>query len=189
MYRFDLSKLAFIFLVFTIITGGASINLLPCQMQYELQNSIILKHFISFILIFGLLMMEGGWEFNINVNDNTNYNWANGNTLHTLGWAAILYVFFVLSSKMKFNFSIILFISILSIYIINTYKNNLAEKKILNPEIKEIFNKILIILILVFVIIWCVGFVTYFLYKKAQYKKSFSIINFFVGVNNCRSLQ
>ena len=77
--------------------------------------------------------MEGGWELDNNVT-NSHFNWSNGNTLHSLVWSFVLYVIFLLSTKMTFFYNIIFFIILLFIYIINTYKNNLIEKEKLDKD-------------------------------------------------------
>ena len=187
MYQFDISKITFIFLVFTIIAGGESVNLLSCQMQYNLKNNIFFKHFIGLVLIFGLIMMEGGWEFNENITNNK-FNWSNGNTLHTIGWAIILYILLILLSKMKFHFSLIMFMLILLIYILNTYKNNLKEKKTITEEQELAYTKIINFFITMLILIFIYGFIDYFLYQKKEYKNSFNLYKFFLGVNKCKSL-
>tara|TARA_B100000902_G_scaffold399910_1_gene473537 strand:- start:4982 stop:5539 length:558 start_codon:yes stop_codon:yes gene_type:complete len=183
----DISKVAFVFFIFTIIAGGESLTLLSCQMQKNLKNNIFLKHLIGYLLIFGMIMMEGGWEFNY---DTTTYStdWTNGNTLHSLGWAVILYLLLILSSKMKFLFSLILVILIFIIYIINTYKNNLILKKEIDDKRENIYKNITNILILLFLLTLIIGFFEYLIYKKKEYAKNFDFIKFFIGVNKCKKL-
>ena len=120
----NLSKIAFVFLILTIISGGESVTLLSCQFQKVLKKNFYFKHFITYILIFGLIMMEGGWELDNNIT-NSNFNWSNGNTLHSLVWSFILYVIFLLSTKMKFFYNIIFFIILLIIYINNNIFYNI----------------------------------------------------------------
>ena len=69
-------------------------------------------------------MMEGGWELDNNIT-NSNFNWSNGNTLHSLVWSFILYVIFLLSTKMKFFYNIIFFIILLIININNNIFYNI----------------------------------------------------------------
>lgn len=183
----DISKFAFIFLIFTILAGGESLNLLSCQMQKNLKNNLLLKHFIGYLLIFGMIMMEGGWEFNTDIVNN-NTNWSNGNTLHSLGWAFILYLLLIISSKMKFHFSVTLVILIFSIYVINTYKNYLIFKKEIDDKRVKIYKNITDILLVLAISILIIGFFDYLIYKKKEYSKKFDLIKFFVGVTKCKKL-
>ena len=186
----NLSKIAFIFLILTIISGGESVTLLSCQFQKILKENLYFKHFITYILIFGLIMMEGGWELDNNIT-NSNFNWSNGNTLHSLVWSFILYVIFLASTKMKFFYNIIFFIILLFIYIINTYKNNLIEKEILDKEFdKNNYNNYsLYFLTFCMIIILIIGNVEYFIYKKLKFKEKFNIIKYIFGVNRCKKIK
>ena len=186
----NLSKIAFVFLILTIISGGESVTLLSCQFQKVLKENLYFKHFITYILIFGLIMMEGGWELDNNVT-NSNFNWSNGNTLHSLVWSFVLYIIFLLSTKMKFFYNIIFFIILLFIYIINTYKNNLIEKEILDKEFDKnnYYNYSLYFLTFCMIIILIIGNVEYFIYKKFKFKEKFNIIKYIFGVNRCKKIK
>ena len=186
----NLSKIAFVFLILTIISGGESVTLLSCQFQKVLKENLYFKHFITYILIFGLIMMEGGWELDNNIT-NSNFNWSNGNTLHSLVWSFVLYIIFLASTKMKFIYNIIFFIILLFIYIINTYKNNLIEKEILDKEFDKnnYYNYSLYFLTFCMIIILIIGNVEYFIYKKNQYDNRFNIIKYVFGINKCKKIK
>ena len=186
----NLSKIAFVFLILTIISGGESVTLLSCQFQKVLKENLYFKHFITYILIFGLIMMEGGWELDNNVT-NSNFNWSNGNTLHSLVWSFVLYIIFLLSTKMKFIYNIIFFIILLFIYIINTYKNNLIEKEILDKDFNKnnYYNYSLYFLTFCMILILIIGNIEYFLYKKFKFKEKFDIIKYIFGINKCKKIK
>lgn len=182
----DLSRVAFIFLLLTMISGGESVTLLSCQFQRMLKENLYFKHFITYILIFGLIMMEGGWEFN-NINDNK-FNWYNGNTLDSLVWAFILYIVFLASTKMNFTYNMIFFMILLFVYIINTYKNNLIEKKLIDEDFYQnnYINYFIYFLIFCTIIILIIGNIQYFIYKKMEYKEKFNLITYILGKNKCK---
>ena len=186
----NLSKIAFVFLILTIISGGESVTLLSCQFQKVLKENLYFKHFITYILIFGLIMMEGGWELDNNVT-NSNFNWSNGNTLHSLVWSFVLYIIFLLSTKMKFIYNIIFFIILLFIYIINTYKNNLIEKEILDKDFNKnnYYNYSLYFLTFCMILILIIGNIEYFIYKKFKLKEKFDIIKYIFGTNKCKKIK
>ena len=185
----DLSRVAFIFLLLTMISGGESVTLLSCQFQRMLKENLYFKHFITYILIFGLIMMEGGWELN-NINNNK-FNWYNGNTLDSLVWAFILYIVFLVSTKMHFTYNMIFFMILLFVYIINTYKNNLIEKKIIDEDnYQNIYiNYFIYFLIFCTIIILIIGNIQYFIYKKMEYKEKFNLIIYILGKNKCKKIK
>ena len=132
-------------------------------------------------------MMEGGWDL-FNNNTNVSFNWSDGNSVQSIGWAIILYVVFILLSKMNFFYSNLVLVSILIIYIINTYKNHLEKKKNLSKETKLYYNNMLLALLILVIIISITGFLNYYLYKKNHYKKSFKLFTFLIGKNKCSSM-
>lgn len=187
---FNLSKIAFIFLILSIISGGESVSLLSCQFQKMLKENIFFKHFVTYILIFGLIMMEGGWELDNNV-INSNFNWSNGNTLHSLVWSFFLYLIFLLSTKMKLIYNLLFFIILLFIYIINTYKNHLIEEKKLDKDFDKnnYYNYFLNVLTFCIVIILIIGNIEYYNYKKNEFKEKFNLIKYIFGINKCNNIK
>jgi len=145
-------------------------------------------------------MMEGGWEFEIDnsyidiglnpTKDtiNNNYNWSNGNSIHSIGWALLIYIFFIFTSRMQFIYSFSLILTILAIYVLNTYKNNLREKKLLEEKTEERIDNVLSVLLIILLLIFIVGFSNYYIYKTNQYKKSFDFIKFLFGTKECSKL-
>lgn len=187
---FNLSKIAFIFLILSIISGGESVSLLSCQFQKMLKENIFFKHFVTYILIFGLIMMEGGWELDNNV-INSNFNWSNGNTLHSLVWSFFLYLIFLLSTKMKLIYNLLFFIILLFIYIINTYKNHLIEEKKLDKDFDKnnYYNYFLNVLTFCIVIILIIGNIEYYNYKRNEFKEKFDLIKYIFGINKCNNIK
>ena len=54
--------------------------------------------------------MEGGWDMDIKEQEKAPVDWSRGNALHSLGYAFILYVIFVLSAKMKAKHNFMFFV-------------------------------------------------------------------------------
>ena len=180
----DPSKLAFIFLIIAVIAGGESISMLSCSTQRQLKSNLVAKHVISYLLIFGLLMAEGGWE--LKKSKQEDFNWSNGNTFDTLIWAAVIYVFIILSSKMKLKFSILLYASIFVIYVLNTY-NNYLEKT--NKERIAQYDSLVKTLMYICGLIMFIGVAQYYHLKKKEYKNLFSTVAFFLKLNTCKGIK
>ncbi|MBT6440726.1 MAG: hypothetical protein HOK72_13545, partial [Flavobacteriales bacterium] len=96
----NVSKLAFLFLAYSVVTGGYITKILSCQLQHALVYNQYLKHIVGFLLIFVFIMLEGGWDFDEQENQKAQVNWSNGNSFHSLVYSIGLYILFVLSSKM-----------------------------------------------------------------------------------------
>ena len=59
----NISKLAFLFIVFAVVAGGSVTHVLSCQFQSILETSFVIKHVFGVLLIFLFIMLEGGWDF------------------------------------------------------------------------------------------------------------------------------
>ena len=97
----QIQKIAFIIICFIIISGNTVTHLLSCQTQKFLKDNVYIKHVIGFLLIFIFIMLEGGWSFDEELQNRESVNWTNGNTFDTLAFTFILYILFILMSKMK----------------------------------------------------------------------------------------
>ena len=87
----DYAKIGFLFLVFAIISGGYVTQVLSCQIQRFLSNSLLGKHIIGFLLAFVFIMMEGGWSFDQETQKKAPVDWSNGNVLDSMVFAVGLY--------------------------------------------------------------------------------------------------
>ena len=122
-----ISRVSFIFVAFVIVAGGYTTQLLSCDTQRLLKNNIYVKHLVGFLLIFMFIMLEGGWDF---FTDNlyTSTNWSDGNCLASFIQALVLYVIFVISSKMKIIYTIY-FLDYYLYYILLIHKEYILEIK------------------------------------------------------------
>jgi hypothetical protein len=186
-YNF-LSRFAFIFVIFVVISGGYLHSLLSCQMQYFLENINTGKHILGIILIFVFIMLEGGWSFNQELDNMESNNWASGNAIDTLIIGILIYTLFIISSKSRLVFNIIFYTLVFILYIINTQRSYYYARKIITDETNDkiiLYEKI-ILGISVSILIY--GFIDYIIYQKKSYKSKFSWYIFFNGVNKCKRI-
>lgn len=176
------TKISFVFLIYTIISNVEINKILPCQIQKFIKTNILFKHILGVLMVFGLLMMEGGFEF---VDEAYATDWTNGNSLTSIVWALIIYFFLLLSSKMFLKNSIILFSLLLITYIINTYKNNLKLKNLLHDDHDILIYYFSNTMISVILVLLFSSVIQYYRYQRAEYKKKFSIYKFILGTNEC----
>lgn len=181
----NISRFAFIFLIFVLITSGYIKEILSCQLREFIKKSIFIKHLMTIIVIFTFIMFEGGWDFDKSREDNIPNNWTCGNTIHTLIIAVFIYFIFLMSSKSQLIPNILFFSILFIIYITNTYREYIYKRN----EITESTNNNIIIIeqIMTFIsiIILIYGFIDYYNYQKKQHPDDFSYHKFLLVTKKC----
>jgi uncharacterized membrane protein SpoIIM required for sporulation len=182
-----------LFLLLLSISGGFTSKTLGCGTQKAFQN-ITSRHIILFALIY----------FTLDISDDDDKT----GPLHPyeqLKQSVIMYICFILFTKMNFFFTMGSFALLCASYIlgnhikhIDWYIQNLKDKKkkdeddankineyeILNAQSKkyQTYANYISVGILI------VGSLSYLLKKKKEYGSRFSYITFFQGVSNCEGL-
>ena len=170
------------FLLFLTISGSYIAETLGCETQLLFSKNLYFKQFIVFLLLF----------FTISLTTSENVS-----PKKTFLKSSLLWVFFLLFTKMsvKFTIAVIILLIILfiiekqKIYIVNTSNNeNNNQNKNSNLQIKTLINyqKILLSLSLILTII---GFTSYYFNKKHEYKSRFKISKFLFGFHKCKSMK
>ena len=183
-----ISRISFIFVSLVIIAGGYTTQLLSCSTQKILETNIYAKHLIGIFLIFMFIMLEGGWEFNADLSNPTVNNWSNGNCLSSMVYAICIYLIFLMSSKMRFNYTITFFVLLFILYITNTQRLYYRNRNKLDNEYNhKIINiETIIFWLLPFVLI--MGVIDYYFYKKKEMGKKFNLLTFMIGCTKCKKL-
>ena len=133
----DVSKILFLFVSYIVISCNYLTQVLPCQTQYFFKNNIYGKHFIGYLISFIFIMLVGGWSFDQKEEDAADVNWYDGNVLDTLIYAFLLYLIFVLSSKMKLVPNLILYGMLFICYCINTQKEYWKNRNLIEEETEK----------------------------------------------------
>ncbi|MAR50764.1 MAG: hypothetical protein CML42_06535 [Rhodobacteraceae bacterium] len=182
------SKIAFLFLAFAVVSGGFVTQILSCQMQEFLNTNMYAKHFIGFLLIFVFIMMEGGWSFDQKIQDKSEVDWSNGNIIDSLCFGAIIYLVFLLTSKMRLIQNILFYFVLFGIYLVNTqrlyWKNRDMLTKELDANLLSVINKALYVCGILFLY----GIVDYYIYERKEIGKRFSMLKFILGTRKCSNL-
>ena len=183
----EISKMAFIFLSIGIIFSGYVANMIPCQLQKIMKNNIYAHHIVGILIFFIFIMLEGGWELT-NKYEDIETNWSNGNVVSSLLYGIILHIIFVLTSKMKYNMSAILYLALFILYFIHTYRLNLLLKNEITGDINNYIIDIQKIIIVFIVIITIIGITDYYMYQKKELRDNFSYLKFILGNTKCSSV-
>ena len=183
----NVSKLAFLFLAYSVVTGGYITKILSCQLQHALVYNQYLKHVVGFLLIFVFIMLEGGWDFDEQENLKAPINWSNGNSFHSLIYSVGLYLLFVLSSKMQLIPNIMFLSTLLILYIIHTQRKYWSNRQRIEKSLEETIQIIEKTLIGGSGILFLYGIYDYIRYQRKQYGSAFRWTIFFLGKPNCRT--
>lgn len=182
------SRIAYIFVIFSIVSSGYIEEILSCQMRSVFETSLYFRHFVGILMIFVLIMTSGGWSFDKELDDKAPTNWSNGNVIDTFIMALCIYFIFLLSSKSRFLPNILFFSTLLLLYLINTQR----EFWIARNNITEYTNKILLnieyTLSGISGITLMYGFLDYLFYQRKEYGKKFNWIYFIFGGYKCKNI-
>jgi len=195
-YNFDfttnVSRFAFIFLIYVLVTSGYISEILSCQMRNFIQKYWYARHILAIILVFAFIMFEGGWDFDKSEEDKESNNWASGNTIHSLIIAIIIYLVFLISSKSKLIPNILFFSLLFILYVTNTYREYKFRREDENNKDINKNNNIIIfeqIIFILAIIVLVFGFIDYYFYQKRQYGDNFNHFKFILGTTSCNSGQ
>lgn len=183
------SRIAFLFLIFAVISGGIVGQSLPCQLQKFLSTSDVGRHGIGFLMVFVFLMMEGGWSFDPKDDELATNDWSSGNTVHTLAIAVGIYAMFIASSKMRLVPNLLFYGALFGTYMSITQKRFLKARKRLTPAREARLETINKALLGVCVALFGYGIVDYVIYQHGQYGADFSWTKFVVGKPTCDSMK
>ena len=180
-----LSILGFIFITYVIITSGYITDILPCKTQKFLINNLIIKHIIIYTLIFLCIMLEGGWSFNMKLQNEEEVNWSNGNIIDTLIYSLILYIFFLFSIKMNVKYNLIVYSILFIIYLLNTQRLYWKNRDLISDKYNNYLLIVTKLLSIFVILIFIYGNINYYNYIKNKHKDNFNIIKLVFGKLKC----
>ena len=169
----DLTYIKGLFLLFLVVSGNYIGNTLGCQIQKLFTYNMKVKEILVFLLIY----------FTLNVVDNEKLS-----PMHHLKVALKIWVLYILLTRMDVNFSIIVFGLLGLIYVINQHIDYKKNNDGLTKEEEEKYLKIMGILEKIVIALSIIGFVTYMISKKKEYKKKFSFQKFLLGSRKCKGM-
>lgn len=180
-----ISKIAFLFVAYVVIAGGVIAKSLSCQFQKQLDTNSYVQHFIGILLVYMFIMMEGGWDFDEKENNKEARDWSNGNSLHSMAYALVIYIFFILTSKMKFIPNMMFLFAILVLYIVSTQYNYWKLRESVAESTLDKMKSVKQIFIYIAVILMGYGIGDYYLYQQKSYGSKFRLHKFILGNPSC----
>jgi hypothetical protein len=184
-----LSRFAFIFLIYAVVTSGYINEILSCQMQHQLATSKYFRHILGVLLVFSFVMLEGGWSFDAATDELADNNWSSGHVLHTLVMAVAVYAVFIVSSKSRLVPNLIFFGLVLALYLVNTQRRYYKERNMITDEQDARLIAVSKALFVVAVAVLAYGFVDYVVYQKGEYGAAFRWSTFLLGASKCAGVR
>lgn len=184
-----LSRFAFIFVIYAVITSGYIQDVLSCQMRAFLENMYYPRHLFGILLVFIFIMMEGGWGWNTEENEAQPNDWSSGNVVDTLSMSLLIYTIFLLSSKSRFLPNVMFFVLMFVLYCLNTQRNYWKARDMISEESNTKILNMEIGMFIISMLVLLLGFGEYIFYQKASYGSAFSWYTFFLGTKKCASLK
>jgi len=177
----ELSKIiTSIFIFYLLVFCNYTKELIGCKLQYHLSTNIYAKHLIGFLLLYFLIIVVDS--------DNIENTY-----LYNVGLAFIVYILFIITTRIPYYLIIPILILLIALYIINNIKRKEQEKNANLPESpyekNEVDKYFYMELSLIFIIglLMSIGFIYYGFEKYCEYGKKFSILTFIVGNTTCKN--
>jgi hypothetical protein len=163
-----------LFVLYLIMSSNFLANLFGCKVQKALNESMILKHVLGFFtLYFFVSLVETS-------------NAISSKLLDRMAYAGIIYLWFLLSTRMNIKIWYSLVVILLTTYVLQLNVENEKKKDKPNQELIKTYVQVQQVLVVVSVIITIVGFFAYLHEKQVEYGKSFDFTTFMVGVKQCK---
>ena len=164
----DIVKAVF-FLILAIIGGWVG-QLIGCKTQKLMINSMLAKHIVMFMIIYFAMDIS---------------NKDKKSPLMILKASISIYVLFILFTKMNIYSTIIVFLLLGVIYIINTQISYLEKNTGSEQDIQK-YTNINAMLYKVVPVIIIVSFGAYFMKQREGYKKDWDTMKFLFGNVTCK---
>lgn len=155
-----------LFVLYLMISSNFLGSLFGCQVQDLMTNNMLLKHLLGFLTLY----------FFVSLVDPSQYS-----PLQKLMFTVLIYLCFVLSTKLDSK-AWIVFITLLAlVYILYIIKDSIQDE-----DAKKFISASQLTLVCSSILVLILGSIYYLGEKKLEYGKDFSYAKFFAGTPVCR---
>jgi hypothetical protein len=165
-----------LFILYLVISNNFLSELLNCKVQHTLKHNMVFKHLLGFLTLYFFITLISRSETHPS------------NISYRIGFTLIIYLFFIISTRIAFRFWIPFIVSIGIVYIIDLFKQEEKKKNEhkRNNRLIVLFNKVQKGLIGLASLLMLIGFITYIGEKKSEYRTQFQWKTFFFGKSICK---
>ena len=165
-----------LFILYLVISNNFLSELLNCKVQHTLKHNMVYKHLLGFLTLYFFITLISRSETHPS------------NIGYRIGFTLIIYLFFIISTRIAFRFWFLFIISIGIVYIIDLFKQEEKKKHKhkRNNRLIELFDKVQKGLIGIASLLMLIGFITYIGEKKSEYGTQFQWRTFFFGKSICK---
>jgi hypothetical protein len=168
------NRLSGLFLFFIILFSGYITEVLPCGFQKLATSNIIIKHLLSYLILFISVVLFTDQDIN-----------NRENIIKSIGISLVLYVWVIIMTKMNIYFFLLLILLLLILYILVQYKKQKTLDKTITPKDNKIIKLVNEILFISIIIITILCVLVYYGEKKYEYREKFNWSHFLFGKIVC----
>jgi uncharacterized membrane protein len=164
-----------IFLLVLAVSGNFVAETLGCKTRRLLTNNMYAKQCIIISIIYFAIDFTSS---------------SNTSPLETFGNTLMIWISFLLFTKMSELFTILCFTLLIIGYILssqlNYIKNENTKKN--NEKEAELYKYLINCTLFLFFIIMVIGFVMYYFKQRNEHKKNWDMFKFIFGIHECDNL-
>lgn len=157
-------------LVYLVISGNYLGNLFGCRVQQAFRESMLLKHLLGFFTAYFLIVLSTPP--------------ADMSALQTLGFTALIYAWFFLTTKMHVKLWVPMILSIMVAYGLHMYGRQKDADATKQPDERLVLLKKVTVIAAACLTI--VGIALYLGEKKIEYGSDFDVGKFWLGLPECK---
>ena len=166
-----------IFILILIISANFLAQLFPCRLQKILLENMLFKHLFGYFTMVFFVVLSAPID--------------NKSLQKVIPEALLLYLIFILITKVNTHIFYILIILLGICYLITLQKNYEIDNNINNSNEKDsnrikLYNSILNGIYIIIFVLLILGIIIYMGEKKIEYNKNFSYQTFFFGKPLCK---
>ncbi len=165
-----------LFILYLVISSNFLANLFGCKVQQAFQDNMLLKHFLGFLTLFFFVTLADTSET------------LPSDLRYRFGIALIIYLFFMISTRVNLRFWVPAIVSLGAVYIIEFFKQEEKKKEDTDQDrgLIDRYSKAQQGLVGIATLLILVGFLVYIGEKKMEYNKEFRWTTFFFGKTTCK---
>lgn len=160
-----------VFAFYLLVACNYTKEIFGCGLQTVLDQSMIAKHAVAFLLLFFLIVI-------------INPDYADKEILKNLLISMVVYAWFLITTRTPFPFMMVVLVLLIASYIASVAKKRNETEKKEEEKVRAAWWQEK--LALAAFIISIIGFVLYAIEKKKEYKSKFEWVKFFSGNLECR---